>query len=132
MQILPNNHYLNTHILHDCVQLALKSTCHRSKCGSLIVANPSWFTALSPELKENKCVFHDNTTVIGRGYNSMPCNVTGACVKDELPATFKSDRTCCVHAEQRAIMAAIAHAPKLVEGSVLFFIRLNDQNQPTA
>lgn len=92
------------------VNTAAKSTCHRSKCGSILLS------------KENK--------VIGVGYNSMPCNVKAACFKDGLAPGFKSDKTCCVHAEQRAIMDALKKNPDDVEGSLLLFIRLDDNDAP--
>jgi deoxycytidylate deaminase len=59
---------------------ALKSLCLRRKCGAVIVK--------------------DNLT-IGRGTNSPPGNIKlEKCFKDSLPQNFKSDRTCCIHAEQ--------------------------------
>ena len=88
-------------------QLALNSSCYRSRCGSVIV-------------KQGE--------IIGQGYNSPPAHETlDHCLKDELPADFKSDRTCCVHAEQRAIIDALKHHAAKVDGSTLYFIRLNDQ-----
>lgn len=87
--------------------VALGSGCLRSRCGSIIV--------------------NDNE-IIGRGFNSLPMNkVLEHCIKDELPIDFKSDRTCCVHAEQRAVMNALATNPKKVEGSTLYFIRLDKE-----
>jgi len=35
-----------------------------------------------------------------------------------------TDKTCCVHAEQRAIMDALRNHPKEMIGSTLYFIRL--------
>lgn len=92
------------------VGYASKSTCHRSKCGSILLNS------------EGK--------IIGAGYNSMPCDVEGACFKDSLAADFKSDKTCCIHAEQRAIMDALKTNPSQVEGSLLLFIRLDDNECP--
>lgn len=92
------------------VEIASKSTCHRSKCGSLLISKSG--------------------NIIGEGYNSMPCNETSDCFKDSLPSGFKSDKTCCIHAEQRAIMNALKNNPKEVEGSSLLFIRLNGANEP--
>lgn len=92
------------------VGAAKKSTCHRSKCGSILLS------------KEGK--------LIGIGYNSMPCNVEEACFKDGLASGFKSDKTCCVHAEQRAIMDAMKMNPSHIEGSLLLFIRLDENDAP--
>lgn len=87
---------------------AEKSTCHRKKCGTVIVKN---------------------NRIIGRGYNSPPGDKTlKKCLKDSLPKNFKSDKTCCIHAEQRAIMDALRHFPTEVEGSTLYFVRINEKN----
>lgn len=91
------------------VEVAKKATCSRSKCGSIIIKD--WI-------------------IIGEGYNAMPCNNQTDCFKDGLPSNFKSDKTCCVHAEQRAIMDALKNHPKSVPGSDLLFIRLDDQGNP--
>lgn len=92
------------------VDTAKKSTCHRSKCGSIIISNKG--------------------ELIGVGYNSMPCNENAACFKDSLAPGFKSDKTCCVHAEQRAIMYALANNPEDIKGSLLLFIRLDENDEP--
>jgi len=86
---------------------AKQSKCLRSRCGSVIV---------------------NNGEVIGRGWNSPPGDIKPArCIKDLLPAGFKSDRHCCVHAEQRAIKDALERNPGRVKGARLYFIRLDDQ-----
>ena len=90
---------------------AEKSTCLRKKCGAVVVKN---------------------NEIIGRGYNSPPNNkLLDKCLKDNLSNNFKSDRTCCVHAEQRAIMDALKHYPYEVEGATLYFTRLDDDNNMT-
>jgi len=103
--LIDNSDYF--HFLEKCAEVAKKSTCHRSKCGSIVVYN---------------------NQIIGSGYNSMPCNANQSCFKDTLSPTFKSDKTCCVHAEQRAIMDALKHFPDKVIGSRLYFVRLDDAN----
>lgn len=92
------------------VEIARNSTCHRSKCGSIII--------------------NSSNEIIGVGYNSMPCDETKSCFKDSLSDTFKSDKTCCVHAEQRAIFNALSISPDTLKGSSLYFIRLDDDNNP--
>lgn len=96
-------------IMFMLVDIAKASTCKRSKCGSVIV---------SPAPQCN---------IIGVGYNAMPCNEVGECFKDSLPKDFKSDKTCCVHAEQRAILNALKKGYD-VKGSTLYFIRLDENN----
>jgi deoxycytidylate deaminase len=93
--------------LEEAVKVALSSSCHRSKCGSVIVS-------------EGK--------IIGKGFNSPPKNkVLKDCFKDNLPEDFKSDKTCCIHAEQRAILDALKNNPNKIENSRIYFIRLNEQ-----
>lgn len=86
-------------------EVAKKGTCNRSRCGSIIVVN--------------------NIEVIGEGFNSMPCGEIGRCTKDEVSDKFQSDKTCCVHAEQRAIMDALKRNSEKIPGSTLYFIRLD-------
>jgi deoxycytidylate deaminase len=91
--------------LEECARIAMKSSCHRSRCGSVIVSN---------------------SQIIGSGFNSMPCNLSGSCFKDSLDPNFKSDKTCCVHAEQRAIFDALRSYPDKLPGSRLYFIRVDE------
>lgn len=100
---------LNNSHFNELIREAKKSTCCRSKCGSIII---------------------NNNIIIGSGYNSQPCDVEGTCFKDNLSKDFKSDRTCCIHAEQRAILDAIKNNSHLVKGSVLYFIRLDENDNP--
>lgn len=87
---------------------AENSTCFRKKCGAVVVKSGE---------------------VIGKGYNSPPGDtIIDRCVKDALPKNFKSDRTCCVHAEQRAIIDALRHYPEEIEGSTLYFTRLDNES----
>ncbi len=91
------------------VDVAELSPCHRSKCGAIIATGPVIFSS---------------------AYNSMPCNVVGECLKDSLPENFKSDKTCCVHAEQRAIVNMICNGKQIYSQKKLFFIRLDKNNEP--
>lgn len=100
----------NDEILKACITQALQSSCLRSKCGSIII--------------------FDNI-VVGKGFNSPPQNIClKKCFKDELPSNFKSDKTCCVHAEQRSIIDTLIFNPRLIVGSSLYFVRLDNQNMP--
>ena len=95
----------------EALKEALKSTCLRAKCGSVIVKN-----------KE----------VIGRGFNSPPGNLESqrkCLVEKESYDKKVTDKTCCVHAEQRAIMDALRKNPEKVIGSVIYFIRLDKNNK---
>lgn len=101
--------------IEKAAKIALRSTCLRSRCGSVIV-------------KDDK--------IIGTGYNSPPLDNPRfrTCLDEyKLPKNFRYDRTCCVHAEQRAIMDALRKNPKKIHGSRLYFIRLNkDGNKKRA
>jgi deoxycytidylate deaminase len=61
---------------------------------------------------------------------SQPCNFNGSCFKDSLSIDFKSDKTCCIHAEQRAIIDTLRKNPERISGSSLFFIRLDENDIP--
>lgn len=92
-------------------EVAKLSTCLRSKCGSIIVA--------------------EQKIIIGKGYNSPPGNLESQrrCLKDKKEYHEKiGDKSCCIHAEQRAINYALQVSPKYLEGSDLYFIRLNQSN----
>lgn len=97
-------------LVKQLIEQASFATCHRSKCGSLIVVS--------------------DTTVIGRGFNAMPNLKQTDCFKDSLPANFKSDKTCCIHAEQNAIIDALKNHSTSIPGSDLYFIRLDENNNP--
>lgn len=111
MEILKDSETLR-YITKQLIDIAQRATCKRSKCGSIIVTG--------------------DMGIIGAGYNSMPCNEVAECFKDNLAPTFKSDRTCCIHAEQRAIMDAMKGRWRdQLKGSTLYFIRLDENDKPT-
>lgn len=92
------------------------ATCIRSKCGSVVVVDD---------------------VIGGVGINSLPgdmhgCKKIESCRKDSLPRDFKSDKTCCIHAEQRAILECLATQGSCdgngyAAASVIYFVRLDDQ-----
>lgn len=68
--------------------------------------------------------------VIGRGFNSPPLDKKEfrTCL-DEYPTPkekVKFDRTCCVHAEWRAVMNALGNYPRSIERSRLYLVRLDE------
>ena len=91
--------------IEEAKKAAKNSTCNRAKCGAVIVKN------------------HE---IIGIGFNSPPgndekerrCEIK----KDEFNQKV-TDKTCCVHAEQRAIMDALRRNPEKINGSKLYFAR---------
>jgi deoxycytidylate deaminase len=95
--------------MKEAAQTAQKALCLKSKCGVVIV-------------KDGK--------IIGRGYNAPPLDDITArtCLEDvSNVGKEKYDKTCCLHAEWRAIMDALAHHSDKVEGADLYFVRVDDQ-----
>jgi deoxycytidylate deaminase len=98
--------------IEKAVQIALGSTCDRARCGCVIV-------------KE------DN--IIGKGFNSPPQNKIEqkrCSVSKDTYDKKVTDKTCCVHAEQRAIVDALKTDPRELDGSRLYFIRLGEDHKP--
>lgn len=88
---------------------AVLALCTRDKCGAVIVKDG---------------------VVIGRGYNAPPSDDMASCKCHlELPLSRKpkSDRTCCMHAEWRAVLNALMLGNNL-EGSTLYFTRVDKEN----
>jgi deoxycytidylate deaminase len=89
--------------------LAKNSTCLRAKGGADIV-------------KDNK--------IIGEGFNSPPGNLESQrrcnCSKDSYNKKI-TDKTCCIHAEKRAIFDALRRNPEKLKGSTLYFTRINEK-----
>lgn len=79
--------------IEKAAEIALQATCQRARCGCIIV---------------------ENSEIIGTGFNSPPGEKENQrrC-KNEKTSYHKkvTDKTCCVHAEQRAIMNALIDNP---------------------
>ena len=87
-------------------KVARSSLCLRDKCGAVVILDGK---------------------IIGRGYNSPPGDDMGQrmCHTDyRVSSKPKSDRTCCMHAEWRAIIDAIRNK-KDITGSSLYFTRID-------
>ena len=94
----------------EAAREAVKALCKRAKCGAVVVKDGE---------------------VIGRGYNAPPldaeCN--SFCATDYRASTKpKSDRTCCLHAEWRAIMEALKSEADPT-GATLYFTRVDDAGE---
>lgn len=95
------------YFLNSAKEIAKQATCLRSKCGSILVKD-----------KE----------IIWTGFNSPPANNENQrkCNCDKLKYNLKiTDKTCCIHAEQRAIMNTLKTNPDKISWSRLYFIRLD-------
>ncbi len=93
--------------------IARDASCERSRCGSVIVYSDE---------------------IIGRGFNSPPGNLESqrrCSVPKESYHKKVTDKTCCIHAEQRAIMDALRKNPDKIPGSRLYFIRLGADDKPS-
>ena len=94
-------------------EVAKDATCLRAKCGSVIVKD---------------------SVIIGKGFNSPAldsenqrlCNVE---MDTELKPKY--DKTCCIHAEWRAVLDACKTNAEKIGGSVLYFMRINEAGEFT-
>ncbi|MEI6118942.1 MAG: hypothetical protein WCP92_07120 [bacterium] len=99
--------------INQAAEVALQATCERARCG---------------------CVIVENDEIIGTGFNSPPGEKESQrrCKNDKSEYNKKvTDKTCCVHAEQRAIMNALIDAPDKIIGSRLYFVRIDENGKPT-
>ncbi len=98
---------------HAAAKEAALATCHRAKCGTVIVSR--------------------NGVIIGQGHNSPPNDDETQRMCDASNYDFdkkpKYDKTCCVHAEWNAILDACKRHGGAIQGSTLYFMRIdNDSN----
>jgi len=84
------------------------STCLRAKCGTVII---------------------NQGKIIGRGFNSPPGNLESQrrCLNNKEDYDKKvTDKTCCIHSEERAVDEALKNYPKELEDSILIFKRVDE------
>ena len=89
--------------------VAATALCLKSKCGTVIVKD---------------------TEIIGQGYNAPPLDdpKQRMCLEEySFPGKPNYDRTCCMHAEWRALFDAVERNPEKVRGSKLFFTRVDGE-----
>lgn len=98
--------------LEELINEAKKATCNRSKCWAIILKNGEiiwkWFNSPPLELDSQK-----RCSYIKDSYNKKV-----------------TDKTCCIHAEQRAIFYALKNNWDKIIWSRLYFIRLDQNNNP--
>ena len=94
--------------MSKAAQIAKDALCLRAKCGAIII---------------------NNNKIVGVGYNAPPLDKKEMCIcLQEFPlGKPRYDKTCCVHAEWRAIMDAIKRNSEDLEGSRLYFTRVDEQ-----
>ncbi len=88
--------------------VASNALCKKARCGAVIVKNGK---------------------IIGEGYNAPPQDsphncMCAAAVEGGKP---RYDRTCCMHAEWRAVLDAVRTHPDDLSGSVLYFARIDER-----
>jgi len=95
--------------LDEAADVARGSTCKRARCGSVIV---------------------NDGEVIGAGFNSPPGDNESQrrChIKKDTYHKKVTDKTCCIHAEQRAIMNALKRNHEKLHGARMYFIRFDKE-----
>lgn len=101
------------HHFDEAAKAALSATCLRARCGTVIVKDD---------------------IIIGQGYNSPALDdESQRTCNDELNLSIKPkyDKTCCIHAEWRAILDACKNNPDQVTGSTLYFMRIDNEGNFT-
>src|SRR3989344_4114295 len=93
--------------MNQAAKMAEKALCFKAKCGTVIVKDGE---------------------VIGEGHNAPPLDreENRTCDKEFGFGKPKYDRTCCMHAEWRAIMEALKTNPEKIMGSKLYFTRVDN------
>lgn len=96
--------------MQQAAVVAQKALCLNAKCGTVIVSG---------------------NEIIGEGYNAPPLDKeeNRTCNAEFGPGKPKYDRTCCMHAEWRAIIDALKKNPNKLVGSKLYFVRVDEAGQ---
>jgi len=114
MKILSNKEEeIAKKFMDKAAKVAIKATCKRDKCGAVIVSV---------------------NEILGKGFNSPPGNLESQRRCDKKKNFFNkkvTDKTCCIHAEQRAIMDALRKNPSKLKGATLYFMRLGEKGCKT-
>jgi deoxycytidylate deaminase len=100
--------------IDEAARVAQNSGCDRKKCGSIIV-------------KDGK--------IISEAFNGPPGNLESQRRCSNSKDTYHNkltDKSCCIHAEERAIIIALRTHPEKIIGSRLYFTRLDEsgENEP--
>lgn len=92
--------------MNEAARAARNALCHKARCGAVVVKDGE---------------------VIGEGYNAPPLDKeeNRTCGWDFGPGKPKYDRTCCMHAEWRAILDVLRSSPAKVGDSKLYFVRVD-------
>jgi dCMP deaminase len=91
-------------------EYAIKSTCLRRKCGSIVVSDDE---------------------IIGVGFNSPVNNLESQrrCSNNkDLYDKRITDKTCCVHAEERAMIDALSRNTDKIKGSRIYYVSVDNND----
>lgn len=95
--------------MEEAASLARAALCLDARCGAVIVKDG---------------------VIVGRGFNSPPHGASGES-RCHIPKTAYhprvTDKTCCIHAEIRAIQDALKKRGEALPGSALYFIRVDKE-----
>lgn len=96
--------------MQEAAKSAGRALCLNAKCGAVIV-------------KDNE--------IIGSGYNAPPLDKkeNQMCDKEIINDKPNYDKTCCMHAEWRAITDALKNKSDKIKGAKLYFTRVNEQGE---
>ena len=96
--------------MEKTAEIARKALCFQAKCGTVIIKGEE---------------------VIGEGYNAPPLDKeeNRTCDKEFGFGKPNYDKTCCVHAEWRAITDAIKRNSEKIKGSKLYFTRVDENGK---
>ncbi len=97
--------------MQEAAKVAAQAMCFRSRCGSVIVRDGE---------------------VVASGFIAPPQlnDAYRTCLNEyDLPKGFAYDRTCCIHAEERAIMNGLKTDPEKLKGARLYFVRLDNEGK---
>lgn len=98
------------HWMKEAGKVAEKAMCLKAKCGTVIVKDG---------------------VIIGEGYNAPPLDKeeNRMCDKNRDFGEPKYDKTCCMHAEWRAMIDALRRNSEKLAGSKLYFTRVNENGE---
>jgi deoxycytidylate deaminase len=91
-------------------ECAKRSTCRKDFCGAVIV-------------KDDVVVGEGWNTPAGNREDQRMCEVADY----DWMKKKKADKTCCMHAEWRAILDALRRHPNDIAGSILYFTRVDGE-----
>ena len=98
--------------IQEAARVAAGALCARGKRGAIIVSK--------------------DDEIIGKGYNAPPLDdlSLAKCALDLRESSKpKSDRTCCLHAEWRAITDALKNHEDKVMGATIYFAHIDDRGE---